>query len=65
MDRNHRWVQAYTGDDLPSPRARRSLAVEPMTAPPNALADGAGLLVLGPGGSDTASVSCAWGVGVS
>ncbi|HEX6516876.1 MAG TPA: aldose 1-epimerase family protein [Nocardioidaceae bacterium] len=65
MDRNHRWVQVYTGDDLPSPRARRSLAVEPMTAPPNALADGAGLLVLGPAGSDTDSVSCAWGVGVS
>ena len=43
------WLQIYTGDQLPEGQRRRSLAVEPMTCPPNALADGADLVVLEPG----------------
>ena len=45
MDRHHRWVQAFTGP----PGRRDGLALEPMTAPPNAFATGADLLVLEPG----------------
>jgi acetyl esterase/lipase/galactose mutarotase-like enzyme len=43
------WLQVYSGDTLPSGQRRRSLAVEPMTCPPNALADGVDLVVLAPG----------------
>jgi len=43
------WLQAYTGDTLPTGQRRRSIAVEPMTCPPNALADGVDLIVLPPG----------------
>ncbi|CCG01058.1 aldose 1-epimerase family protein [Blastococcus saxobsidens] len=54
------WLQIYTGDTLPAGQWRRSLAVEPMTCPPNALADGADLLVLEPGQEWTGSWSLAW-----
>jgi aldose 1-epimerase len=57
MDSAHAWVQVYTGDDLPT-LARASLAVEPMTGPPNAFASGEGLLVLEPGAEHSAS----WGI---
>jgi aldose 1-epimerase len=43
------WLQVYSGDTLPAGQRRRSLAVEPMTCPPNALADGVDLVVLEPG----------------
>jgi aldose 1-epimerase len=49
VDRQWRWLQLYTGDTLPPGERRRSLAVEPMTCPPNALADGIDLVVLEPG----------------
>ena len=49
VDRAWPWLQAYTGDTLPAGERRRSLAVEPMTCPPNALADGTDLVVLEPG----------------
>jgi aldose 1-epimerase len=42
------WLQVYTGDTLPVGQRRRSLAVEPMTCPPNALADGVDVVVLDP-----------------
>jgi aldose 1-epimerase len=45
MDGHHRWVQAFTGP----PGRRDGLALEPMTAPPNAFATGEDLLVLEPG----------------
>ena len=51
MDGAHRWLQVYTGDDLPR-LARASLAVEPMTAPPNALATGEDLVLLAAAGDD-------------
>ncbi|MGZ4509566.1 MAG: aldose epimerase family protein [Blastococcus sp.] len=54
------WLQIYTGDQFPEGQRRRSLAVEPMTCPPNALADGADLVVLEPGGEWSGSWSLAW-----
>jgi len=61
MDARHRWVQVYTGDDLPR-LARASLAVEPMTAPPNAFATGEDLAVLAPAGRDGDEHSASWGI---
>ena len=43
-----------TGDPLPDV-SRRSLAVEPMTCPPNAFRSGEALVVLEPGTSFTSS----------
>lgn len=54
------WLQVYTGDTLPPGQRRRSLAVEPMTCPPNALADGVDLQVLEPGAEWAGSWSLAW-----
>ncbi|MCW2696285.1 MAG: putative Aldose 1-epimerase, partial [Modestobacter sp.] len=54
------WLQVYTGDTLPDGQRRRSLAVEPMTCPPNALADGADLVVLPPGGTWAGSWTLRW-----
>lgn len=56
VDEHHRWLQVYTGDDTPSPRV--SVAVEPMTAPPDAFNSGDDLVVLEPG----ASFSASWGI---
>ncbi len=61
MDRRHSWVQVFTGDDLPV-NARESLAVEPMTSPPNAFATGEDLVVLSPAGQDGDEHSCSWGI---
>ena len=58
MDRHHRWVQAFTGP----PGVREALAVEPMTAPPNAFATGEDLLVLAPAGHPGDSVTVTWGI---
>lgn len=49
--------QVYTGEDLPPALARHSLAVEPMTAAPNAFVTGQGLRRLEPG----ESVTTRWG----
>ncbi|MBM0125959.1 aldose 1-epimerase family protein [Pimelobacter simplex] len=56
VDERHRWLQVYTGDDTPTPRA--SVAVEPMTAPPDAFNSGDDLVVLEPG----ASYAATWGI---
>ena len=56
VDAHHRWLQVYTGDDTPTPRV--SVAVEPMTAPPDAFNSGEDLVVLDPG----ASFSASWGI---
>jgi aldose 1-epimerase len=52
------WVQVFTGDSLPAARRRRGVAVEPMTAPANALASGEGLTVLEP----RQSLALVWGI---
>ena len=56
LDESYPYLQLFTGDPLPT--CRRSLAVEPMTCPPNAFRSGEGVLVLEPGESTTA----AWGI---
>ncbi|MGA8994748.1 MAG: aldose 1-epimerase family protein [Nocardioidaceae bacterium] len=61
MDSTHSWVQLFTGDELPV-HARESLAVEPMTAPPNALATGTGLVLLSPAGGPDARHVASWGI---
>ena len=54
------WLQVFSADTLPAGQRRRSLAVEPMTCPPNALADGVDLVVLAPGESWSGSWTVAW-----
>ena len=50
VDESYRWLMLFTGDPLPDVN-RRSLAVEPMTCPPNAFHSLEDLIVLEPGGS--------------
>jgi aldose 1-epimerase len=57
VDESYRYLMLYTGDDRPDVN-RRSLAVEPMTCPPNAFKSGVDLIVLEPGGS----FEGAWGI---
>ncbi|HWU19877.1 MAG TPA: aldose 1-epimerase family protein [Nocardioides sp.] len=57
VDEHHGWLQVYTADDTPTPRV--SVAVEPMTAPPDAFNSGDDLVVLEPGRTFAAS----WGIG--
>ncbi|SEF49862.1 aldose 1-epimerase [Thermomonospora echinospora] len=52
------WLEIYTADALPEGLRRRGLGVEPMTAPPNALASGIDLIHLEPGHTTTGS----WGI---
>ncbi len=55
LDAAYRFVQVYSGDNLPDPAARRrGLAIEPMTCPANAFNSGEGLLILPPGESHSA-----------
>ena len=59
VDESYPYVEVFTGDTLPDrSRRRRGLGVEPMTAPPNALASGDSLVVLDPG----ETWSGGWGV---
>ena len=60
LDGAWRWLQVYTGDTLPAGERRRSVAVEPMTCPPNALADGTDLVVLAPEESWAGSWRLGW-----
>ena len=60
VDGAFNWLQVYTGDTLPPDERRRSVAVEPMTCPPNALADGADLVVLEPGGEWSGTFVLSW-----
>jgi aldose 1-epimerase len=57
-DRTWTHVQVFTGETLPEPQRRRSLAVEPMTCPPNAFGSGDGLRLLAPGETLTGT----WGI---
>jgi aldose 1-epimerase len=59
LGESYRYLELFTGDSQPSVN-RRSLAVEPMTCPPNAFRTGVGVLVLEPGESATAE----WGIDV-
>jgi aldose 1-epimerase len=48
-DGSFHWWQVFTGDTLAEPRRRRSVAIEPMTCPPDALRSGRDVIVLVPG----------------
>lgn len=48
VDASFGWLHLYTGDQLDGDRRRRSLAVEPMSCPPDALRSGTGLVTLSP-----------------
>ncbi|MGZ6752013.1 MAG: aldose 1-epimerase family protein [Nocardioides sp.] len=61
VDRAHPWLQVYSADDVPG-TARRSLAVEPMTAQADAFRSGEDLLVLAAAGQDGDEHSASWGV---
>jgi aldose 1-epimerase len=58
VDASHPYLMLFSGDTLPAPERRRSLAVEPMTCPPNAFRTGEGVIRLDPGESFT----CRWGI---
>jgi aldose 1-epimerase len=59
VDEAFRYLMVYTGDTVdPGSRRRASVAIEPMTCPPDAFRSGADLLVLEPG----ARVSGSWGI---
>jgi aldose 1-epimerase len=60
VDGSWPWLQIYSGDTLPQGQRRRSLAVEPMTCPPNAFADGVDLVVLEPGGEWAGTWTLSW-----
>jgi aldose 1-epimerase len=57
VDESYPYVMLFTGDPLPDVN-RRSLAVEPMTCPPNAFRTGEALIRLRPGASFTSN----WGI---
>jgi aldose 1-epimerase len=57
VDESYPYLMVFTGDTHPDV-ARRSIAVEPMTCPPNAFRTGDSLLRLEPG----ESVSSSWGI---
>ena len=59
MDEHFRYVMVFTGDTLePASRRRNSIAVEPMTCPPDAFRSGVDLVRLEPG----ASWAGRWGI---
>jgi aldose 1-epimerase len=57
LGEGYRYVMVFSGDPLPDV-ARRSIAVEPMTCPPNAFRSGESVVALEPGASFTAE----WGI---
>ena len=57
VDQSYPYLMLFSGDPLPNVR-RRSLAVEPMTCPPNAFRTGDALIRLEPGASFTGT----WGI---
>lgn len=60
VDRHHPWLMVYSADDQPERRV--ALAVEPMTAPPDALRSGRDLVTLAPAGEPGDEISVSWGI---
>jgi aldose 1-epimerase len=58
LNERFNYVMVYTGDTLPEATRRRSVALEPMTCPPDALRTGTDLVVLPPAGRWSGS----WGI---
>ncbi|MCP2338362.1 aldose 1-epimerase family protein [Actinomadura rupiterrae] len=57
-DEAHPWIEVYTAHTIPAGNRRLGLAVEPMTAPPNAFVTGTDLIELAPG----ARTGGSWGI---
>jgi aldose 1-epimerase len=57
VDESYPYLMVFSGDPYPD-LARRSIAVEPMTCPPNAFRTGESLIRLEPG----ESTACTWGI---
>jgi aldose 1-epimerase len=58
MSSRYEYVQVFTGDTLAPDKRRRSVAIEPMTCPPNAFRTGTGLIGLEP----EEVLSLEWGI---
>jgi aldose 1-epimerase len=61
VDRQHPWLMVFSADDGWDP-PRQALAVEPMTAPPDAFRSGRDLRTLAPAGESGDEVSVSWGI---
>ena len=61
VDRHHPWLMVFSADVGWDP-PRQALAVEPMTAPPDAFRSGRDLLTLAPAGQPGDEVSVSWGI---
>jgi aldose 1-epimerase len=61
MDEGYPYVQVFTADTPPDDGRRKSIAIEPMTCPPNALATGTDVVRLDPGDRITTT----WGLEVT
>jgi aldose 1-epimerase len=61
VDTHHPWLMVFSADvgwDIP----RQALAVEPMTAPPDAFRSGRDLVTLAPAGKPGDELSVSWGI---
>jgi aldose 1-epimerase len=63
VDDRYSWLMVYTADDVPA-TARRSVAVEPMTAQADAFRSGEDLVMLSPAGDPGDGFSASWGIRV-
>ncbi len=61
VDEKIPWLLLYSADDVPG-KERRSLAVEPMTAPADAFNSGVDLVTLAPAGEPGDELSITWGI---
>ena len=61
VDEKIPWLLLYSADDVPG-KERRSLAVEPMTAPADAFNSGIDLVALAPAGASGDELSVTWGI---
>jgi len=62
VDATHGWLQVFSADEPQDDLTRRSLAVEPMTAPADAFNSGRDLRVLAPAGESGDECSASWGI---
>lgn len=61
VDRHHPWLMVFSADDGWDP-PRQALAVEPMTAPPDAFRSGRDLRTLAAAGEVGDEISVSWGI---
>lgn len=64
VDESVNWLQVFSADK-PAVGGRRSIAVEPMTAPGNAFRTGEGVVTLAPAGQPGDDTAMSWGIRVN